>query len=130
LNGNGRDGRVRDGVMVEGRVDRYDLAVAENVVGGDRGGVCVSENEGELEVIPMVNVVVLLATSVLGVAAEFVDDSSGDVKKRVGRVSPETWRRRCLCLHHSTICVYLLVFFCFRRIQKRERSLVGAKESV
>lgn len=115
---------------MEGRVDRYDLAVTENVVGGDKGGVCVSENEGEVEIIPMVNGVVLLAKSVLGVAAEFVDDSGGDAIKRVGRVSPETWRRRCFCLHHSTICVYLFVFLCFRRKQKRERCLVGAKESV
>lgn len=101
--------------MVEGRVERSDLAVAENVVGGGRRGVRVTENERELEVIDRVSVVVLLAKSVAGVAAVFADDSSSDVKERIGRVSTETWRRRWLCLHHSRICV----LFCFRRIQKQ-----------
>ena len=57
----GGNGSVSDEgvVLVEGRVDRYDLAVEENVVGGDRRGVGVSGNGGELEVIANVNVVVL-----------------------------------------------------------------------
>lgn len=75
---------MNDCVLVEERVDRSDLAVVENVVGGDGGGVGVSGNEGELEVIV-------------------------DVREGLGRVvvEAETWRRWCLCLHHCAILVVL-----------------------